>query len=362
MVLVTWPLHDVTWTVAALRDRLLNDECHRRCHVRESRSFIAADRVVVARDLAACVNSDSAKATDASAVSATVCVRRRRSHGRRRDVPVSDLLAWFAEYAAKTGVKINYQAIGSGGGIKQLSEQTVDFGASDAPMIEEEMAAAKGGPVMHIPTRRRRRRDRVQPSRAHAAAQAHRPVVADIYLGKITKWNDPRITALNPGVKLPDERHSRRASHRRQRHDVHLHRLSQRREPGVEGGPGAGQRACSGRPDSATRATKASPARSSRRPARIGYVELAYVKQNNLTAALFENARESSSHRSAASATAAAEAAVAKLPANTDLRVSIVNSPGAETYPITSFTWFLVYAKMPDATKAKKLDRFLGGR
>ena len=110
---------------------------------------------------------------------------------------------WFAEYAAKTGVKINYQDIGSGGGIKQLSEQTVDFGASDAPMTDEEMAGAKGGPILHIPTV------------VGVVAIAYNlpgltqplkltgPLVADIFLGKVTKWNDPRIAALNPGAKLP---------------------------------------------------------------------------------------------------------------------------------------------------------------
>ena len=94
-------------------------------------------------------------------------------------------------------------------------------------------------------------------------------------------------------------------------------------------------------------------------PGSIGYVELAYVTQNHLSAALLQNAAGQFVEPSAASATAAAEAAVAKLPPNSDLRVSIVNSPGAETYPITSFTWFLVYAKMPDVTKAKKLNAFL---
>lgn len=94
-------------------------------------------------------------------------------------------------------------------------------------------------------------------------------------------------------------------------------------------------------------------------PGAIGYVELAYVKQNHLSASALQNAAGQFVEPTAASATAAAEAAVAKLPMDSDLRVSIVNSPGAQTYPITSFTWFLVYAKMPDVTKAKKLGAFL---
>ena len=108
---------------------------------------------------------------------------------------------WFHEYAAKTGIRINYQPIGSGGGIKQLSEQTVDFGASDAPMTDAEMAGAKGGPIMHFPTVvgvvavAYNLAGLAQPIRLSGAA------VADIFAGRITKWNDSRLVALNPDRK-----------------------------------------------------------------------------------------------------------------------------------------------------------------
>ena len=111
---------------------------------------------------------------------------------------------WFSDYAAKTGVKINYQSIGSGGGIRQLSEQTVDFGATDAPMSDAELAKAKGGPVLHIPTVlgavvvTYNLPQLTKPLRLDGAT------LADVFLGKITKWNDARIAALNPGAKLPD--------------------------------------------------------------------------------------------------------------------------------------------------------------
>src|SRR3954462_8660172 len=110
---------------------------------------------------------------------------------------------WFADYAAKTGVKINYQSIGSGGGIRQLSEQTVDFGASDAPMSDAELAKAKGEPVLHIPTVlgavvvTYNVPSLTKPLRLDGAT------LADVFLGKVTKWNDARIAALNPGAKLP---------------------------------------------------------------------------------------------------------------------------------------------------------------
>jgi phosphate transport system substrate-binding protein len=110
---------------------------------------------------------------------------------------------WFADYATKTGVKINYQPIGSGGGIRQLSEQTVDFGATDAPMSDAELAKAKGGAVMHIPTVLGAVVVTYNVPEVTRSLRLDGVTLADIFLGKITKWNDPRIAALNAGVKLP---------------------------------------------------------------------------------------------------------------------------------------------------------------
>ena len=110
---------------------------------------------------------------------------------------------WFADYAAKTGVKINYQPIGSGGGIRQLQEQTVDFGASDAPMSDDEMSRAKGSAVLHFPTVLGAV---VLTYNVPGVAKPLRltgDVIGEIFLGQITKWNDAKLTALNPGVKLP---------------------------------------------------------------------------------------------------------------------------------------------------------------
>src|ERR1051326_3208136 len=110
---------------------------------------------------------------------------------------------WFADYAAKTGVKINYQPIGSGGGIRQLSEQTVDFGASDAPMSEEEMGKAKGGQVLHFPTVLGAVVITYNVPGVTHSLRLTGDIIADVFLGQVTKWNDPKIAALNPGVKLP---------------------------------------------------------------------------------------------------------------------------------------------------------------
>lgn len=265
---------------------------------------------------------------------------------------------WFTEYAAKAGVRINYQPIGSGGGIKQLSEQTVDFGASDAPMTDAELQGAKGGPILHVPT--------VVGVVAIAynlpsVAQPVRltgPLVADIFLGRISKWNDTRIAAVNPGVSLPAQdilvAHRTEASGTTYIFSDYLSSVS----PAWKAGPGKGKELAwpvglGGKGNDGVAGLIKST------PGAIGYVELAYVKQNQLNAALLQNASGQFVPPTAASATAAADGAVAKAPANTDFRMSIVNSPGAQTYPIVSFTWLLLYKNEPDTAKARKLTSFV---
>src|SRR5690349_4481646 len=110
---------------------------------------------------------------------------------------------WFDSYAGKTGVKINYQPIGSGGGIRQLSEQTVDFGATDAPMSDAELAKAKGGPILHVPTALGAVVVIYNVPNVPAGLKLTGEVLAAIYQGQITKWNDARIASLNAGVTLP---------------------------------------------------------------------------------------------------------------------------------------------------------------
>src|SRR5689334_17016580 len=110
---------------------------------------------------------------------------------------------WFDAYAQKTGIKINYQSIGSGGGIRQLSEQTVDFGASDSPMSDDELSKAKGGPILHFPTVLGADVITYNIPGVTAALNLTPQAIADIFSGTITKWNDTRITSLNPGTRLP---------------------------------------------------------------------------------------------------------------------------------------------------------------
>jgi phosphate transport system substrate-binding protein len=265
---------------------------------------------------------------------------------------------WVSEYAASTGVKINYQQIGSGGGIKQLQEETVDFGASDAPMSDSEMVKAKGGPVFHIP------------SVVGVVAIAYNlpgltqplklsgPIVADIFLGRITKWNDSRIAALNAGVALPNSDilvvHRSEGSGTTYVFSDYLSAVS----PAWKSGPGKGKE-LQWPVGLGERGNDGVAGQIKQTPGAMGYVEMAFVKQNRLTAALLQNAAGQFVMPSDEGATAAADAAIAKLPANTDYRISIVNSAGATAYPISSLTYLLVYQHMSDAGKAKKLSAFI---
>jgi len=265
---------------------------------------------------------------------------------------------WISDYTAKTGIKINYQAIGSGGGIRQLSEGTVDFAGSDAPMSDEEMSKAKGGPVIHIPTvlgavvLTYNVPDVTQPLNLSG------DVIADIFLGKITKWNDSRLASLNPGAKLPAKDilvvHRAEASGTTYIFSDYLTAVS----PAWASGPGKGKElkwpvGLGGKGNDGV------SGQVKQTPGTIGYVELAYANQNKLPVAKVKNAAGEFVGPTIESITAAAAGALEKLPPNTDYRVSIVNAPGGQTYPISSFTWLLVYQKQADATKSKKLVDFV---
>jgi len=265
---------------------------------------------------------------------------------------------WFAEYADSTGVRINYQSIGSGGGIRQLSEGTVDFGASDAPMSEAELLKAKGGAVLHVPTVvgavviAYNLPGLAQPLRLDG------PTTADVFLGRITKWNDPRVAALNPGVALPDDDilvvHRTDGSGTTFVFTAWLAAVS----PTWKSGPGTGKEVrwpvgLGGKGNEGVAGT------IKQTPGALGYVELAYATQNGLAVASLRNAAGEFVAPSVASATAAAEGAVASLAADTDYRVSIVNAPGAQSYPIAAFTYLLLYERQADTTKARKLTDFL---
>jgi phosphate transport system substrate-binding protein len=265
---------------------------------------------------------------------------------------------WAGDYDSKTGVKINYQSIGSGGGIRQFSEQTVDFGGTDAPMTDEEIAKATGGAVLHVPTAMGADVVMYNLSVVTQPLKMTPDVIADIYMGKITKWNDPRLTALNPGVALPNQ-------------DVVV----------VHRSDGSGTTyvwtdyLTTVNPDWATsvgrgkdvkwpvgiggKGNEGVAGQVKQLPGAIGYVELAYAVQNASPVALIRNSAGQYVAPSVASITAAAAGVASGLSANTDYRISIINAPGHDAYPISSMTWVILYRNQSDPAKGKKLVDFL---
>jgi len=265
---------------------------------------------------------------------------------------------WFSDYAAATGVRINYQSIGSGGGIRQLSERTIDFGASDSPMTDEELGKAKGGPVLHIPTVIGAVAVTYNLPGLPAPVKLTGEVLGDIFLGKITKWNDARLAALNPGVALPARDilvvHRSDGSGTTYIFTDYLSAVSR----AWAGGPGRGKEV-QWPVGLGGKGNEGVAGQVKQTPGAIGYVELAYAKQNRLAVAALRNSAGNFVTPSVESATAAAAGAVEKLGPNTDYRISIVNAPGADAYPLSSFTWILVYENQPDSVKGRKIVDFL---
>ncbi|MDQ5840917.1 MAG: phosphate ABC transporter substrate-binding protein PstS [Chloroflexota bacterium] len=263
---------------------------------------------------------------------------------------------WFDAYAKKTGVKVNYQSIGSGGGIRQFTEGTVDFGATDSPMTDEQLAAVKGN-VAHIPTVL----GAVVLTYNLAAIGTTKlkldaPTIADIFLGKITKWNDRRITASNPGVSLPNQDiivvHRSDGSGTSYIFTDYLSKVSPEWKTKVGNANSVNWPAGLGGKgnEGVTQQVKQSPGS-------IGYVELIYAISNQLSYAQVKNAAGAFIVPSLASVTAAA--AGTTFAPDTDFRVSITNAAGADAYPISSFTWLLVRPDTPNEAKGKALKSFL---
>ena len=264
---------------------------------------------------------------------------------------------WFADYAAQKSVKINYQPIGSGGGIRQLSDGTVDFGASDSPMTDGELQKAKGR-VLHFPTVIGAVAVVYNLPDVTTPLKLDGSVLSDIFLGKVRKWNDGKIAKLNPGVSLPARDilvvHRSEASGTTYIFTDFLSSVNKEwlagpgRSKDVAWPIGLGGKGNDGVAGQVKQI-----------PGAIGYVELAYARQNKLAFASIKNAAGAFVAPSVESATAAAEGVAAKLNPKTDYRISIANAPGPQAYPITSFTWLLVYQDQTDPIKGKKLVDFM---
>ena len=263
---------------------------------------------------------------------------------------------WLSEYAKlHPNVRIDYQSIGSGGGIKQIKEQTVDFGASDAPMKDEELKSAPGE-ILHIPTVLGAVVITYNLEGISKPLQFSPDVIADIYLGKIKKWNDPKITADNSGVTLPAADitvvHRSEGSGTSAVFTDYLSKVSAEWKEKVGAGTSPSWPVGIG-----GKGNEGVTGQVKQTPNTIGYVELAYAVQNNLPAAHVKNASGNFIEASIESVVAAAADSATLTPE--DLRVSITNAPGPKSYPISSYTYILVYKNQKDAGKGKALVDFV---
>ena len=263
---------------------------------------------------------------------------------------------WFAEYnKLHADIRINYQSVGSGAGIQQLIKQTVFFGATDGPMTDDQLQSAPGK-ILHFPTVL----GAVVPIYSIPGVPQELKftgaVLADIFLGKITKWNDPAIAKLNGGVNLPGTDivvvHRSEGSGTTYIWVDFLSKISPefRKAVGVAASvkwpTGIGGKGNEGVAGSVTQT-----------PGAIGYVELIYALQNKIAYGTVQNSSGAFVRASVESVTSAAAAAVSAMPP--DFRVSITNPPGADAYPISSFTWLLFYENPKDKPKARTMVDFM---
>ena len=277
--------------------------------------------------------------------------------GAGATLPFPVYARWIAAYGARTGVRINYQAIGSGGGIRQLAAGTVDFGATDVPMSPRELASGRAGGVLHLPM-----------LIAAVAVTYHLPgldaplrlspeLLADLFLGRVTRWDDPRVAALNPGVPLPALDvlvvHRAEGSGTTYVFTDYLSRVSAT----WAAGPGRGKDVrwpvgVGGR------GTEGVAGLVERTPGAIAYVEATAARRGGLPVALVRNRAGAFVAPGVQSVSAAAAAVTRAVPPGTDFRVSLVDAPGPASYPIASFTWLLLDAAPRDTVSARAVVAF----
>jgi len=265
---------------------------------------------------------------------------------------------WMIGYnKAHPEVQLNYQSIGSGGGIRQFSDGTVDFGASDAPMKDSAIAAINGN-VLHIPTVLGGDVPTYNLPGVKTTLRFTPDVLADIFLGKITKWNDARIAAANPGVTLPNDDvvvvHRSDGSGTTFIWTDYLSKVSPEWEQKVGRGTSVNWPVGLG-----GKGNEGVTATVQQTPGAIGYVELGYAMANKLPAGIVRNKAGKFITPALESITAAAAGAMRTMAPSTDFRVSITNPDGDTAYPIASFTWFLIHKQYSDAAKAEALVKFV---
>ena len=265
---------------------------------------------------------------------------------------------WIITYnQTSKDVELNYQSIGSGGGIRQFSDKTVDFGATDAPMTDSAIAAIQGN-VLHIPTVL----GAVVP--AYTLPELNKPlrftpsILADIFLGKLTKWNDPRIASVNAGARLPATDiivvHRSDGSGTSFIWTDYLSKVSPEWLSKVGRGASLNWPVGLG-----AKGNEGVAATVRQTPGAIGYVELGYALLNKMSVGDVQNKAGTFVTPTIESTTAAAAGAMKQMGPTTDFRVSITDAEGAQAYPVSSFTWLLAGKEYPDAAKARELVKFI---
>jgi phosphate transport system substrate-binding protein len=263
---------------------------------------------------------------------------------------------WFDLYHTSHGnVQINYQSIGSGGGIRQLLDKTVDFGASDGPMNDDQLKQASV-PILHFPTVLGAAIPTYNVPGVQTDLNFTPEALSGIFLGKVTKWSDPAIASANPGVKLPGDDivvvHRADGSGTSYIWTDYLSKVSPEWQSKVGKGTSVNWPVGLG-----GKGNEGVSAQIQQTPGSLGYVELIYAVQNKLPYGKVKNAAGVFVKADLASVSAAAAAASKTMP--DDFRVSITNAEGKAAYPISSFTWLLIPSKFTDASKRDVVKDFL---
>ena len=302
--------------------------------------------IILCAALAACQKTETP-----TAKSTTV---RLQGAGSTFDTPLFGKV--FQALEKSSGIQVNYQSIGSGGGVSQMTKGVVDFGATDYPLNDEQTTAAEatGGAVIHVPV-----------TMGAVSVGYNLPIdglkldgatLGDIYLGKLTKWNDARIAALNPGVKLPDTAIA--VVHRAEGSGTTFIFTSYLASVNPEWKSKVGAAGSVSWPAGiGAKGSEGVSGQVTNTPGAIGYFELAYAKQNHIKSALLKNANGKFVEPSVKGAAAAGAGAAANMPA--DLKAVFLNAPGDDSYPIAGFSWIVVFQNQKDPAKGDAIVKML---
>jgi phosphate transport system substrate-binding protein len=311
------------------------------------RRFLA----VILLSLVACTKTEAPSGGGPAVRRKTVTI-----NGAGATFPYPIYSKWFSDYnKLHPEVEINYQPIGSGGGIKQLTAQTVFFGATDAPMTDEQLKSAPG-PIVHLPTVLGAVVPAYNVPNVTKDLNFTGPLLADIFLGKVKKWNDRAFAQANPGVVLPNLDIT--VVHRAEGSGTNFIFCDFLSKTSPEFKQKVGASTSVNWPVGVgAKGNEGVTGMIRQTPGAIGYIELIYALQNKIPFGTVKNGAGNFVRASLETVTAAAAGAAANMPA--DFRVSITNAPGKDAYPISSFTWILLYKNPTDKERGKIMVDFM---